>query len=177
MVELYQYVLCFFFFFFFSFFYFFYFINSGMNNVGHFMLICSWLANFFTLHAAKAKGQRASVFLRVLKYSTGGVLEVSFKSYFYNSNITIITTQACSWRFKSTHESWAKLIFLKNLGRKLNLKSCMFFTFFIVFKNLMYVFAYIIPLIIACETIQAEASIKSGSCYKWSEWMYFYAGK
>ena len=34
------------------------------------------------LLAAKAKGQGASVFLHVLKYSTGGVLEVSIISYF-----------------------------------------------------------------------------------------------
>ena len=39
--------------------------------------------------AAKSKGQRTKAFLRVLKYSTGGVLEVIF-TFFFNVCFTFL---------------------------------------------------------------------------------------
>jgi len=47
------------------------------------LYICVVVGDEVVFAAAKSKGQRTSAFLRVLKYSTGGVLEVICFSFSY----------------------------------------------------------------------------------------------
>lgn len=84
------------------------------------------------VYAVKNKGQQTKAFLRVLKYSTGGVLEV-------NSILLVLF--------------WIKIKILELLGKKKVLFSCFHFVFSLFYYR---VFTFILGWILSAWVLRVD---------------------